>query len=135
MNIILQWLCNGASSDILWLTPVLTQKFRFTQPNELLDPHEIIIRVKIDRHPVWVARLLMSLDIHLLMTEFAQSWFSTFVIYRVKKEYPGPTPKWKHHKPILHIYPYSPTHPLLNFFGGRKNPFGSKYGFIIKFLF
>ena len=43
MDTILQWLCNGASSDILWLTPVLTQKFRFTQPNKLLDPHEIII--------------------------------------------------------------------------------------------
>ena len=36
-----------------------------------------------------VKRLLTSLVTHLLMTEFAQSWFSTFVIYRVKKEYPA----------------------------------------------
>ena len=48
MNIILQWLYKGASSDILWfITPVLTKNFRFTLPNKLLDPHEIIMRVKI----------------------------------------------------------------------------------------
>ena len=34
------------------------------------------------------------------MTEFAQSWFSTFVIYRVKKEYPGRPPN----ENIINLY-------------------------------